>query len=106
MAYTGPVVPKNTKNTQIVKNVLAVEETEKLINILKTTKLSILLDKSTDIKDKKKLSINTQYRCPNTGYTKVQLLDILQLNPLAGTGKEFFPAFEEIIDSHEIPEKI
>ena len=94
---------KSTKCTQIIKNVLAVEETEKLVNILKTTKFSVLLDESTDITDKKQLSINTHYRCLNTGYTKVQLLDILQLNPLAGTGKEIFAAFEELIDSHEIP---
>ena len=94
---------KITKCTQIIKNVLAVEETEKLVNILKTNKFSILLDESTDITDKKQLSINAQYRCPKTGYTKVQLLDILQLNPLAGTGKEIFAAFEELIDAHEIP---
>ena len=94
---------KRTKASQILKNVLAKTKKEILIQILRTQYFSLLVDESTDISVITKLVIIVQYWCKVTGKAKVQLFDIIDLDPRRASGEEIFTQVEALFNHHGIP---
>lgn len=68
------------KCSNIVKDILAKWETEKLIEILKARKFSILLDESTNITDTKFMCMLVRYVLPVDKKVKTKLLELLALD--------------------------
>lgn len=93
------------KCTQIVKNIIAKRETEKIIEILKTHKFSILVDESTDITNTKFMCVLVQYVSPNNKKVKIQLLELLSLDAANCTAKNIFKTFKTFLEKNQIPIK-
>ncbi|XP_011884095.1 PREDICTED: uncharacterized protein LOC105571237 [Vollenhovia emeryi] len=93
------------KCTNIVKDIVAKRETEKLVEILKGRKFSVLIDESTDITDNKLMCILVQYVSPFDKRVKTQLLELLSLNAVDCSAKKIFEVFKTFFLEKEIPIK-
>lgn len=93
------------KCSYIVKDVLAKRETEKLIEILKIRKFSILIDESTDITETKFMCVLVRYVSPIDKKVKIQLLELLCLDATDCSAKKIFEIFKTFFLEKEIPLK-
>jgi len=93
------------KCTNIVKDILAKRETEKLTEILKTCKFSILIDESTDITDTKFMCVLVKYVSPLDKKVKTKLLELLALDATDCSAKRIFHNFKTFFLENEIPLK-
>ncbi|XP_067214127.1 SCAN domain-containing protein 3-like [Linepithema humile] len=94
-----------TKCINIVKEVLAKREVEKIVQILQTRKFSILIDESTDISDTKLMCVLVQYFSPLNKKVKTQLLELLSLDGTDCTANNIFKTFKTFLENKEIPLK-
>lgn len=78
-----------SKCTNIIKEIIAKHEIEKIIEILQT-RFSILIDKSTDIADKKLMCVLVQFLSSDKK-VKTQLL--VSFKRFSLFGKQNFPSF-------------
>jgi len=92
-----------SKCTNIVNNVIAKREMEKLYINLRTCKFSILIDESTDISDTKLLCILVRYVSPLNKKVKTQLLQLVALNATDCSAEKLFETFKNILEKNEIP---
>ncbi|XP_070170892.1 SCAN domain-containing protein 3-like [Polyergus mexicanus] len=92
------------KCTNVVKNVIARRETEKIIDILQTRRFSILIDESTDISDLKIMCVLVQFFSPDDK-VKTQLLDLISLNATDCSANKIYESFKEVLNKKQIPIK-
>lgn len=90
------------KCTNLVKNVIALRETEKIVDILQTRKFSILIDESTDISDIKIMCVLVQF-LSKENEIKTQLLDLIALKATDCSAKNLFQSFKELLNNEKIP---
>lgn len=86
----------------LVKNVIALRETEKIVDILQTRKFSILIDESTDISDIKIMCVLVQF-LSKENEIKTQLLDLIALKATDCSAKNLFQSFKELLNNKKIP---
>lgn len=91
------------KCTQIVKNVIARREAEKIIQNLKTCKFSILIDESTDINDTKFVCILVKYILPINKRVVTQLFALLSLDATNCFANNLYKTFKECFSDFQIP---
>jgi len=94
-----------TKCINIVKEVLAKREVEKIVQILQTRKFSIMIDESTDISDTKLMCVLVQYFSPLDKKVKTQLLELLSLDATDCSANSIFKTFKTFLENKEIPFK-
>lgn len=82
---------------------IAKNETEKLVNILKSRKFFILVDESTDIAESKLMCVLTQYVSPIDKKIKTQLLDIISLDATNCSAKNIFQRFKKFLENKNVP---
>ncbi len=70
---------KHTKTRAIVKHVLADDFRETLLNTLRKTLFSIIIDETTDVSSKKLLALVVRYFCNKENRVKSQFLKLLQV---------------------------
>ncbi|EZA62168.1 hypothetical protein X777_06119 [Ooceraea biroi] len=93
------------KCSSIVKNVIAKFETEKVVEILKTSKLSVLIDETTDISDNKIMCILVRYVSPVTKKISTRSLKLLYLDAADCSASKFFESFKSCLEEEKIPIK-
>ncbi|XP_032688991.1 uncharacterized protein LOC116852590 [Odontomachus brunneus] len=92
-----------TKCRQIITNILAKHESEKLINNLLNNKFSILLDESTSITNDKMLCILVKYFSIENKTVITQLLELVSLDATDCSAEKLYSAFEQCFKSKRIP---
>ncbi|XP_032690138.1 uncharacterized protein LOC116853266 [Odontomachus brunneus] len=92
-----------TKCRQIITNILAKRESEKLINNLLNNKFSILLDESTSITNDKMLCILVKYFSIENKTVITQLLELVSLDATDCSAEKLYSAFEQCFKSKRIP---
>jgi len=91
------------KCTQIVKNVIARREVEKIVETLKTNKFSVLLDESTDISDTKLLCILVKYVSSLNKKVVTQLFALLPLDATNCSADNLYKTFQNCFSKFQIP---
>lgn len=91
-----------TKCSQIINNVLAKEEKDKLISKLKITKFSVLVDESTDVACKKTMCVLVRYFDDVDEKTVVKLLDLIPVG-VDCSAEAIYGLFKECILGYNIP---
>lgn len=91
------------KCTQLIKNVIAKEITETLINYLKTTPFSIFIDESTDVASNKFLCVMVKFVEPTSRKIITQLLALLQLDAKDCSAERIFEIFKDFFQQEQIP---
>lgn len=69
-----------TKTTNIIKNVIAEEQYQGLIEILGNQYFNILIDESTDTSVNKLLCVLSKYVAKNTGKCVTRLLELITID--------------------------
>lgn len=92
-----------TKCTALIKNVLAKTETEETCENLKNTVFSVMVDESTDISKKKNMNVSVKYICPQEMKVRVDLLELIELDPSDCSADKIFASFEKSLDRKGIP---
>ena len=82
------------KCANVVKNILAKREIEKIVQCLQTCRFSILIDESTDITDVKVMCILVQYVSPLNKKLTTQLLTLLPLDATDCSASKIFELFK------------
>ncbi|XP_055910829.1 uncharacterized protein LOC129945193 [Eupeodes corollae] len=90
------------KCTSIIKNVLAKEETEELVDKLKKYKFSIMIDESTDICLNKLMCVMVRFFDDEDGKVVVRLLDLLKVESDC-SAEALYKKFKDLILDNEIP---
>ena len=90
-----------TKATNIIKNVLAPVEVEEVIDVLRTTKFSILVDESTDISVNKFLCVLVKYF--HDSDIHVKLLELLPINSTDCSAESIYNQFKSSMVVKDIP---
>ncbi|EZA58240.1 hypothetical protein X777_01197 [Ooceraea biroi] len=85
------------KCSSIVKNVIAKFETEKVVEILKASKFSVLIDETTDISDNKIMCILVRYVSPVTKKMSTRLLKLLHLDAADCSASKLFESFKSCL---------
>lgn len=93
------------KCTSIIKNVLAPSVTEELVNILKVTPFSILIDESTDIGLNKTMCLLVRFIGPTDGKIHTRLLELIHLNEVDCTAEYLYSEFKKRLSTYGIPIK-
>jgi len=93
------------KCANIVKNVIAKREVEKIVTNLRACKFSILIDESTDISDVKVMCILFRYVSPLTKKVLTQLLELIALDATNCSANKLFEVFKNLLQEKEIPIK-
>lgn len=93
------------RNVRVIKNVIAVAIRNDLINVLKTTDFSVMVDESTDIGMQKTMCILARYVQPSNGFVKTELLDLIKLNAKDCTAENLYIHFRQILTEADIPLK-
>lgn len=93
------------KCASIVKNITAKRETEKIVEYLKISKFSILIDESTDISDTKLMCVLVRYVSPLNKKIVTQLLELLTLDATDCSANKIFKMFKESLEKQNIPIK-
>jgi len=91
-----------SKCTNIIKNVIAKRETEKLVSILQNHKFSILIDESTDISDTKVMCVLARYVSPLDKKVKTQLLELIALDATNCSAIKIFESFKKLLEDKKI----
>ncbi|XP_039313707.1 uncharacterized protein LOC105201687 isoform X2 [Solenopsis invicta] len=91
-----------TKCKNILTNVIAKHETNKLVEYLKTCKFSILIDESTDISNTKIMCILVWFVSPIDKVVTTQLLDLISIDAKDGTAETIFQVFKNLLKEKEI----
>lgn len=94
---------KQTKCTELIRNVLCKKETNDLVSDLKKTRFSILIDESTDIGDSKCLAVLVRYS--KLGKIKTRLLELIQVDARDLGATHLYGTFKACLEKHEIPLK-
>lgn len=84
-----------TRGRKKCTNIVASVETEELVQKLRKTKFSILIDETTDISSQKKLCVLVQYVDQSSGKVSTELLELVQVNGADGTAENVFSALAE-----------
>ncbi|KYM93750.1 hypothetical protein ALC62_15647 [Cyphomyrmex costatus] len=93
-----------SKCSNIVKEVIAKRETEKLVENLQSRRFSILIDESTDITDTKIMCVLVQFLSTNKKL-KTQLLELIPLDATDCSASKLFKIFKEALEKKNIPLK-
>jgi len=94
-----------TKCSNLVKNVVAKRETEKVVDNLKNRKFSILVDESTDISENKVMCTLVRYVLPVNNKITTQLLDLLLLDATDCSANKIFESFKNLLQENLLQEK-
>ncbi|XP_066587616.1 zinc finger protein 862-like [Prorops nasuta] len=92
-----------TKCSKIITNVLEKREMERTSDALRNNYFSILLDESTDITDKKCLSIVVQYFSTEMNNVITELFKIIELDATDCSAEKLFAAFKNCFFQYGIP---
>jgi len=92
------------KCANIVKNVIAKCEVEKIAN-LQACKFSILIDESTDISDVKVMCILVRYVLPLNKKVLTQLLELIALDATNCSTNKLLEVFKNLLQEKKIPIK-
>ena len=92
-----------TKCSKIITNCLGVRELEKLVEILKFQKFSVLVDESTDISDVKTLCVLVQFVSPHTKLVVTELLELVELDARNSSAENIYAAFKSCLELKGIP---
>lgn len=93
------------KCTNIVKDVIAKREVEKIVDNLQSSKFSVLVDESTDISDTKIMSVLVRYVSPSNKKVKTQLLELIRLDAKDCSASKLFETFKNLLQEKKIPIK-
>lgn len=85
------------KCTNIVKDVIAKREVEKIVDNLQSSKFSVLIDESTDISDTKIMSVLVRYVSPSNKKVKTQLLELIRLDAKDCSVSKLFETFKNLL---------
>ena len=96
---------KRSKCTNIIKKIVAKVETDEIVDNIKTTPFSVLVDESTDISLHKFLCVLVRYISPITGRVITQLLELVSLDARDGSAEKIYLAFKECLTAKGIPLK-
>lgn len=94
---------KQTKCTEIINNVLCKKETNDLVNHLRKTEFSVLLDESTDIGTTKSLAVLVRYS--QFGKIKTRLLELVQVDARDLGATHLYDIFKNCLERHGVPLK-
>lgn len=94
---------KRTKCTEIIKNVIGESETKELVDILKVTPFSIMIDESTDISDQKHMCLLARYVHPQSGNVETKLLELIKIDARDGRAEQIYKHFKTCLEKFEIP---
>ena len=92
-----------TKCSKIIINCLGVRELEKLVEILKFQKFSVLVDESTNISDVKTLCVLVQFVSPHTKLVVTELLELVELDARNSSAENIYAAFKSCLELKGIP---
>lgn len=92
---------KQTKCTEIIRNVLCKKETNDLVSYLRKIRFSVLLDESTDIGDYKSLAVLVRYS--KLGRIETRLLELIQVDARDLGATHLYGVFKACLERHEIP---
>lgn len=92
-----------TKCTSIIKNVLAPTLNKVLVNMLKVTKFSVLIDESTDIGRNKSTCVLVRFVNPINGNINTKLLDLIELNEPDYSAEKLYSKFKKLLGNMGIP---
>jgi len=93
------------KCTNIVKDVIAKREVEKIVDNLQSCRFSILIDESTDISDTKIMCILVRYISPSNKKVVTQLLELVSLDARDCSASKLFEVFKNLLEEKKIPIK-
>lgn len=91
-----------TKCAKIISNVIGDIEKEKLVQVLKVTKFSVMIDESTDITNGKNLCVIVRY-VDSDFHVKTRLLDLLKVNATDCSAEALFKTFDDLMKKENIP---
>ncbi|KYN16684.1 hypothetical protein ALC57_11050, partial [Trachymyrmex cornetzi] len=91
------------KCTNIVKDVIAKREIEKIVDKLQSSRFSILIDESTDISDSKLMCVLVRYVSPVNKKVVTQLLELVILDAsLNCSASKLFEIFKNLLEERQI----
>jgi len=90
------------KCTDIIKEVIAKREIEKIVDILQTRRFSILIHESADILEMKIMCVLVQF-LSKENKVKTQLLDLIALDATDYSAHQIFQSFKELLENTKIP---
>ncbi|KYN10134.1 hypothetical protein ALC57_17729 [Trachymyrmex cornetzi] len=94
-----------TKCSNVIKDILAKREIEKIVDNLQSSRFSILIDESTDISDTKLLCVLIRYVSPLNKKVITQLLELVSLDAKDCSARKLFEVFENLLEEKKIPIK-
>lgn len=92
-----------TKTTNVIKNVIAEEQSQGLIEILRNQYFSILIDESTDISVNKLLCVLAKYVDKHTGKCVTRLLELITVDGKNCDADHLYNAFKICLNKKNIP---
>lgn len=91
------------KCQKIISNVLCPVETNRVVDIIKNTKFTILIDETSYISTEKWMAFLVRYVDPETLDTHSQLVKLIDIDPKNDSSDKLFDAFEKEMWSMQIP---
>lgn len=88
------------KCKNIVTNVIAKREVNKIINDLQICKCSILLDESADISDKKTFCVLAKYLSPLNKKVTTKLLELMSVDATGNSANKIFDSFKNLFQKN------
>lgn len=91
------------KCTNIITKILAPVEVEGIVEAIRKTPFSILVDESTDITVNTFLCLLVKYVDQNSGMLHTRLLELISLDATDCTANSIFNQFKKSLDNNQIP---
>ena len=94
------------KCKNIVTNVIGKREVDKIVNDLRITKFSLLIDESTDISDTKLICVLVKYLSPVNKRVTTKLLELMSVDATDNSANKIFECFEHLFKEKKFHYKI